>query len=172
LIGMVPPLVSTVAVFRYPTPIDLQRVLGLVQPDLIQTEASSIIFETARNNAWHILPVLHDEPDFEDRLREVETHMTTDGPFVLEGQGRGGRGMKPDWGRASHLARSRRLVLAGGLNAHNVEDAVRRVRPWAVDVSSGVETSPGIKDANRIRAFVDAVRNAERHFNSAPKALT
>jgi phosphoribosylanthranilate isomerase len=53
------------------------------------------------------------------------------------------------------------VVLSGGLDAHNVADAIRKVRPWAVDVSSGVETGKGIKDAAKITAFMSGVRNAD-----------
>lgn len=58
-------------------------------------------------------------------------------------------------------ASARPLVLSGGLKPETVGQAVREVRPWAVDVSSGVETEPGIKSAERIRAFIDAVREAD-----------
>ena len=56
---------------------------------------------------------------------------------------------------------ARDIILAGGLNADNVGDAIRQVKPWAVDVSGGVESKPGIKDAERIQAFVRAVRSAD-----------
>ena len=71
---------------------------------------------------------------------------------------RGGTGERADWSAAAQLAAKRPIVLAGGLSPENVGDAIRRVRPYAVDVSSGVEISAGIKDAARIAAFVDAVR--------------
>ena len=70
----------------------------------------------------------------------------------------GGTGRTADWSRAAPLAARRAVVLAGGLTADTVGEAVRAVRPWAVDVSSGVEDAPGIKSAARIAAFVAAAR--------------
>jgi phosphoribosylanthranilate isomerase len=70
----------------------------------------------------------------------------------------GGTGHAFDWSLVVELARTRRLVLAGGLTPGNVADAIRRVRPWSVDVASGVESAPGVKDLAKVRAFVDAVR--------------
>jgi len=73
--------------------------------------------------------------------------------------GLGGRGETFDWDGIPPLARP--LILAGGLDADNVAAAVRRVRPYGVDVSSGVESAPGIKDPRRMAAFAAAVRRAE-----------
>jgi len=73
----------------------------------------------------------------------------------------GGSGRAFDWSRIP-ARRSSRVILAGGLNSDNVMRAVQAVRPYAVDVSSGVEEAPGIKSATRIRAFVDAVRRADQ----------
>ena len=72
----------------------------------------------------------------------------------------GGVGERFDWSLAPrNLARP--LILSGGLDAGNVGDAIRRVRPWGVDVSSGVESAKGIKDAAKMAAFVTEVRNAD-----------
>lgn len=75
--------------------------------------------------------------------------------------GRGGSGQKLDW-RLAREARerhpSRQIVLAGGLDPDNVAEAIRIVEPWAVDVASGVEAGPGIKDPGKLAAFVAAVR--------------
>jgi phosphoribosylanthranilate isomerase len=68
----------------------------------------------------------------------------------------GGTGHALDWGLVVELAARRKLVLAGGLAPENVAAAVARVRPWCVDVASGVERAPGDKDLARVRAFVDA----------------
>ena len=72
---------------------------------------------------------------------------------------RGGTGETGDWGMSAQLAQTiPGLMLAGGLNADNVAEAVRQVRPFAVDVASGVEASPGQKDPELVRAFI---RNAK-----------
>lgn len=72
----------------------------------------------------------------------------------------GGTGLNCDWEVAAVLARRVPLVLAGGLSPENVAEAVRRVRPFGVDVSSGVERKPGVKDPDRIARFVQAARAA------------
>ncbi|MBC7879556.1 MAG: phosphoribosylanthranilate isomerase [Anaerolineales bacterium] len=74
----------------------------------------------------------------------------------------GGSGVTADWSVASELAKKYPLLLAGGLTPENVADAVRQVRPWGVDVASGVESEPGKKDAAKISAFVKAVREVEK----------
>jgi phosphoribosylanthranilate isomerase len=70
----------------------------------------------------------------------------------------GGTGMKADWSRAAELAKKHQFLLAGGLTPENVADAVRQVKPWGVDVASGVESEPGKKDAAKMSAFVKAVK--------------
>ena len=73
----------------------------------------------------------------------------------------GGSGVTADWSAAAGLAKRYPLLLAGGLNPENVADAVRQVKPWGVDVASGVESEPGRKDAAKISAFIKAVRQVE-----------
>jgi phosphoribosylanthranilate isomerase len=74
---------------------------------------------------------------------------------------RGGTGRTIDWTRAASVAARRPIVLAGGLNPDNVADAIERVRPFGIDVSSGVEAAPGVKDHGRLRRLFDSIRNAE-----------
>ncbi|MCO6450210.1 MAG: phosphoribosylanthranilate isomerase [Caldilineales bacterium] len=87
---------------------------------------------------------------------------STSGPDLLidayDPKAYGGTGQRADWGIAAALARECRLLLAGGLTPDNVADAVRQVRPWGVDVSSGVEMSPGRKDPVAVHAFVRAAK--------------
>lgn len=72
----------------------------------------------------------------------------------------GGSGVTADWNGAAELAKKYPLLLAGGLTPENVAEAIRQVRPWGVDVASGVESEPGKKDAEKMRKFVAAVRDA------------
>lgn len=73
----------------------------------------------------------------------------------------GGSGVTADWSAAAELAKKYPLLLAGGLTPENVAEAVRQVKPWGVDVASGVESVPGEKDASRMKAFVQVVRDGE-----------
>ena len=73
----------------------------------------------------------------------------------------GGTGVTADWNSAAELAKQYPILLAGGLTPENVTEAVQRVRPWGVDVASGVESAPGLKDSNKMKAFVQAVKRLE-----------
>jgi phosphoribosylanthranilate isomerase len=79
-----------------------------------------------------------------------------------------GSGQVFDWRLAEGAPANRKLLVAGGLTPENVGDAIRRIRPWGVDVATGVEISPGRKDAVKLKAFVEAARRAEpREYSSA-----
>jgi phosphoribosylanthranilate isomerase len=91
------------------------------------------------------------EPDIADELILLDAH---------DPKRHGGTGTTIDWPRASIVARRRRVILAGGLTPQNVCRAIAEVRPFAVDVASGVESQPGIKDHELLRAFIAAVRTA------------
>ena len=80
---------------------------------------------------------------------------------------RGGTGQTIDWQAAAAIARRRPVVLAGGLTPENVQEAIAIVKPYAVDVSSGVESAPGVKDHARIAAFLEAVRAADAKGDAA-----
>jgi len=74
---------------------------------------------------------------------------------------KGGTGQTIDWASAREATRFARLILAGGLTPENVGEAISQVQPFAVDVASGVEAAPGVKDASKLRAFFNAVREAD-----------
>ena len=115
-------------------------------------------------------------PGMENALRNFMNSDAVDGLLLdsvvvragCMGQGvelvRGGTGVSFDWKRAAEfvpgIAKRMRVILAGGLSPGNVADAVRTLRPWGVDVCSGVEAAPGRKDHEKIYAFVTAVRTA------------
>ena len=134
-------------------------VLSVFRADVVQCEPSDEARTTAAAAGARFLPVLHDGPDLDRQLAAVDPRSA--GPAaILEAAGKGGRGVRPNWERAAELAREFPLVLAGGLAPGNVADAIASVRPFGVDVSSGVEEARGRKDPVRIAAFVEAARSA------------
>lgn len=156
LAALVPPGILRVAVLRHPAPAEWQAVVEQVRPDWIQTDAADLA-GLPKPPGVGILPVYRDVPGLDS------------GPLAREDRAlfeaaASGVGLSPDWDRARQLAGLTRLVLAGGLDPGNVAEAIRRVRPWGVDVSSGVESARGIKDPARIRAFIAAVRGAEQEL--------
>ena len=76
---------------------------------------------------------------------------------------RGGTGRTIDWSRAAAVAAGRRVVLAGGLTPDNVGAAIEAVRPFGIDVSSGVEVSPGVKDHSKLRNLFHAIHATDHH---------
>jgi phosphoribosylanthranilate isomerase len=97
-----------------------------------------------------------------DRSAEAEADRVPAGATVLldahDPLRRGGTGQTIDWTVAATIARRRPVILSGGLTPETVDAAVRAVRPYAIDVSSGVESSPGRKDPTKLRAFFAALR--------------
>jgi len=148
----VPQGVRKVAVMRHPSRREWQAVLEEFGPDVLQTDASDF--------------AKLDVPDSIARwpVRRESDGLATMPPsqvYVYEGA-QSGTGTTVDWTIAARLARSGRMILAGGLTPANVATAIATVRPWGVDVSSGVESAPGHKDPGLIRDFIGAVRGAEQ----------
>ena len=77
---------------------------------------------------------------------------------AVDPERRGGTGVQADWNSAARVAAVRPVILAGGLSADTATQAIQRVRPWAIDVSSGVEDRPGVKSAAKLRALFAAIR--------------
>lgn len=153
LCAHVPPHVIRVAVLRHPARELWARVCAVFTPDWLQTDAEDFAALEVPAGAA-ALPVYREggalPPAGADRPARL----------LFEGAA-SGTGRTADWDQAERLARAAPLILAGGLAAHNVADAIRRVRPWGVDVSSGVERRRGEKDPKLIEAFVARVRAQE-----------
>ena len=149
-----PPSIARVAVMLRPSADEWNEVRDVFAPDWLQTEAEDfgrldIPEQTGR------LPVYRDKNATDFELADIDWP----GHILFEGA-RSGVGLQPNWHHAAQIARKTCLVLAGGLDPDNVHEAIVQVRPWGVDVSSGVEQAPGIKDPVRIAAFVKAAREA------------
>ena len=148
-----PATVDTVAVFRKTSPVDIDGALAGFDVDVVQADHRSLTGVTGRR----LLPVFRETVA---TLDEIARHINGD-RFAYEGPC-SGVGHVVDWDLAGEIARLGQMTLAGGLHQDNVGDAIGTVRPYGVDVSSGVESSPGMKDPVRIRAFIEAVREAEK----------
>ncbi len=152
--ALLPDSVLGVAVFHDPTPDLLLRVQHEVGPDLFQSELSTLVGLSADN----LLPVVVDGESL-DRDFALAAESAAKKMVLVDRAARGGTGMTPRWDRLAGLDGRGRLILAGGLDPDNVGAAVSLVRPHGVDVSSGIESSPGVKDPKRMRDFVAAARH-------------
>lgn len=142
--------VIRIAVMHHPNANLVAQVLDEFSPDWLQTDAEDFAgFELPA--ACTALPV----------YRMGRTPVAGRLPPRLHFEGPvSGSGEIADWQEARALAARTHLMLAGGLNPDNVEDAIRAVEPWGVDVSSGVERAPGDKDAVKIKDFVERAKAA------------
>jgi len=153
------PFVTAVALFVNPDRAEVERVLGEVRPDMLQfhgeeTPAFCEAFGVPYIKACRVKHGV----DLLEYLRPFAGASGWLADAYVEGYG--GGGAQFDWSVVP-AQRARPLVLSGGLSPGNVGEAIRRVRPWGVDVSSGVEVAPGVKDSERIAAFIAEVRNAD-----------
>jgi phosphoribosylanthranilate isomerase len=148
-----------IAVMRHPDASAVVEVLDTFAPDWLQTEADDFA-RIELPPACQALPVYRN-----GRLPAAFTTgngaATTLPPRLLFEGALSGTGETADWDEARTLARKTEIVLAGGLDPDNVAGAIRYVRPWGIDVSSGVEASRGVKDPKKIEEFVARVRAVE-----------
>ena len=156
-----PPFVSTVALFVNADPDTIAEVVDVVGVDLLQFHGQECPEYCAQHRRPWIRAV-RVKPDTD--LLAARSEFSHGRGLLLDAYRPGvpgGTGETFDWDRIPpQLAPG--IVLAGGLNPDNVGDAVRRVRPYAVDVSGGVEAEKGIKDPVRIKSFIEEVRSAEQ----------
>lgn len=151
-----PPFVTRIGVFVNQPPDYVKSVVGLVRLGAVQLHGDENPGSYANAGVPVIKSVAVDErfrpTSVEDIQSDVTVLLDTHDPVL-----RGGTGRTIDWSAAADAARRRRVILSGGLTPSNVRDAVEAVSPYAVDVSSGVESSPGVKDAGKLRAFCAAI---------------
>lgn len=159
LVALLPPFVTSVGLFVNASGEEVNAVLDRVPLQLLQFHGDETDAQCARHGRpW--IKAARMRPGV-DLVEFSSLHPRASGVLVdafVDGYGGGGKTF--DWSLIP-AGFERPLVLSGGLDADNVVEAVRRVRPWAVDVSSGVESAKGIKDAAKIAAFIAGVRNAD-----------
>ncbi|THF66859.1 phosphoribosylanthranilate isomerase [Pseudothauera nasutitermitis] len=159
LAALLPPFVTAVGLFVNADEAYVRQVLARVPLQLLQFHGDEDESECARyGRPWIKAARMRAGVDL---VEFAASHPGARG-ILLDAfvDGYGGGGKVFDWSLIPH-GFARPLVLSGGLAPDNVAEAVRRVRPWAVDVSSGVEAAKGIKDARLITAFIAGVRNAD-----------
>lgn len=159
IVATLPPFVTMVGLFVDQPAEYINGVASLVRLGAVQLHGD----ETPRSAAGIRPPIVkaygvtaEDAEDAEDRLARWPRSVT----LLLDAydrERRGGTGRTIDWAAAARIAAARRVILAGGLTPDNVAEAIARVRPFGVDVSSGVERSPGIKDRAKIRALFESI---------------
>ena len=160
IIAVLPPFVTTVGLFVDAEPEAVRSVLRQVPLNLLQFHGD----EQPDYCAAFDVPYLKAVPMGGDGdLAGYERRFKTAAGLLLDSHGgaiKGGSGRVFDWNRIPR-ERHKPIVLAGGLNSENVTSAVTRIKPFAVDVSSGVETARGVKDAGLMAAFVQSVERGE-----------
>ncbi len=143
-----------VAVIRHPMSAELEEIFEIFSPDWLQTDhadTSSLSAQALEHlRRGRLLPVYRES---EVLAAELPARLLFEGAVS-------GAGRTADWALARAAVERTQVLLAGGLNPDNVAEAIRHVRPWGVDVSSGVESAPGKKSVQRIHQFVSAAKAA------------
>jgi len=158
IVAALPPFVSTVGLFVNADTAEVEKVLAAVPLDLLQFHGDETAAYCAGfGRPW--LKALRMKPDI-DLAAGLQTYSAAQGILLdaWHADHFGGTGQIFDWTRLGLMPARSRIVLAGGLHPGNVAAAIRSVRPWAVDVSTGVETAPGIKSAELIGKFISEVQ--------------
>lgn len=153
-----PPFVTTVGLFVDAEPAAIEAVLRRVPLDLIQFHGAETPADCERFGRPYIKAIRMREGV--DLQREAERFQTARGLLVdaYDPNRPGGTGQRCDWDRIPKDL-PKPLILAGGLEPENVRAAIAQVQPWAVDVSSGVESAKGVKDYAKMAAFLREVRD-------------
>ena len=161
IVSALPPFVATVGVFVDQPVAFVMGVAQMLALGAIQLHGSEDAAAYARAASRTIKSVaVVEDGDCMPAVRQAPANATV----LLDAHDpikRGGTGRAIDWKQAAAAAKVRPVILSGGLNADNVSAAVAAVSPYAIDVSSGVESAPGIKDADKLRALFAALAQRE-----------
>lgn len=153
-----PANILKVGVFVSPSPKDLVTTSFTAALDVLQVYGMEVpkLIADLPFRMWKAVHPSHDVPP-EPLAYDVDAIVLDS--YTVESPG--GTGLVGDWDYAQRFVaiQKKPVILAGGLTPNNVEDAVRHVKPWGVDVSSGVEASPGVKDIKKIRKFIQKCRS-------------
>lgn len=159
IVSQLPPYVDTVAVFGPPPTISIPRGIHAIQCSGTIADHLSSVYK--RIEVMRLA-------DGAAETEAIEIALAARGAVLLDAfasNAFGGTGKKVNWDLAARMREAvspRPLVLAGGLDPENVAEAIRTVRPFAVDVVSGVERMPGVKDVEKLLRFCEAVRETDR----------
>jgi len=154
IVATLPPFVTPVGVFVNQPAEYVRGVASLVRLGAVQLHGDETVGYAAGIATPAIKAVTVADPQLS--VWPVRTTLLLD---VGDKEKRGGTGRTIDWTAAARLAAQRKILLAGGLTPENVAEAVAQVRPFGIDVSSGVERSPGIKDHRRLLALFEALHD-------------
>lgn len=157
IVKRLPPEILTVGIFRNEAP---ERVVDLVHQAGLRA-AQLHGHESADESRWVRARVPITIKAFPGGDPELARAPAYGADIVMLDSASPGSGQVFDWSLAEGAPSGLRILLAGGLNPDNVADAIDRVRPWGVDVASGVESAPGVKDPTLVRRFVSAAKAAE-----------
>lgn len=159
IVQAMPPFVTTVALCMDDEANFVQEIIDTVRPSLLQFHGNESDEWCKQFGQPYLKAIAMGEGAA--ALYQLRDHPHAAG-LLLDGHGlgeAGGTGKVFDWSLMPHDLKQP-LILAGGLTSANVAEAIRIARPWAVDVASGIESAPGIKDAHKMRDFIAAVRGA------------
>jgi len=153
IVDRLPPFVTPVGVFVDQPPTTVLALAAQAGVQVVQLHGDESWEDV---NGYPIPAVKAVRLAGPESLRDLHRYRVRGLLLDAPSQGFGGSGTTCDWGLARQVAERFPVVLAGGLTPENVGEAIRAVRPWAVDVASGVESAPGVKDPDKLRRFIES----------------
>lgn len=159
------PMVDSVALFSDNPADEVREVVRQIRPSLLQFHGSEDDAFCRAFGVPYLKAIAMGSPIANEHPAALQQQYPSAAGFLFDSHGAGGSGGSGkvfDWSRIP-AGVQKPFVLAGGLTADNVFDAIIATMPWAVDVSSGIESAPGLKDGDRMRRFVEQVRRADCH---------